>query len=143
MVAGYASPVGGRDRLTHFCYRCYGENDRPTGPCSRCGQPIEPPPGTGYGQLLVWALDHPLPDVAMRAAAILGKRGERDAARPLRRLALSAADPFLAAQALRSLVAIEGADALLDVLERLAYAGPAPVRRAAQDALLARLAHSS
>lgn len=66
---------------------------------------------------------------------MLGERRQKDAADPLRALALESPHPLLAAQALRSLVAIEGSDPRPDTLERLAQDGPMPVRHVAHPAL--------
>jgi HEAT repeat protein len=134
---GRRSSEGASGSLTYYCYRCYGENRGPDGDCVNCGGAIEPPAGTAFPDLLIWALRHPVAPVATQAAAILGERKETSAAEPLRAIALESRDPFLAAAALRSLVAIQGAPNLRDLLERLAREAPLPVRRAAAAALRA------
>ena len=123
--------------LTYYCFHCYGKNDRPAGPCAHCGRPIEAPSDASYADLLNWALHHPLPDVATRAAAILGQRREPSAVSVLQELACQDHDPFLAAQALRSLIAIQPSEVVRPLLERLAVAGSVPVRAVAQRALRA------
>jgi hypothetical protein len=70
----------------------------------------------------------------MIAAQILGERREAAAATPLRQL-VAHADPFLAAQALHSLVLIVGVDQVRDVLQELAADGPPAVSRVALVAL--------
>ena len=70
----------------------------------------------------------------MIAAQVLGQRRERAAEHPLRRL-VDEADPFLAAQALDSLVLIVGAAEVRDLLEPLAVSGAPAVRRVAARAL--------
>jgi hypothetical protein len=121
--------------LTHYCFKCYGRNDRPTGACVHCGAPVAAPSGTSYVDLLLWALGHPVPEIAMQAAATLGARREERARMSLRELALGSADPILAAQALRSLVDICGAEELRPLLEGIAVEGAAPSRRVARGAL--------
>ena len=87
-----------------------------------------------YGEQLIWALGHPLPGTQMIAAQILGERRELGAEQPLRAL-VSGGDPFLAAQALDSLVSIVGVAGVRDLLEPLAQSGPPAVRRVALRAL--------
>jgi HEAT repeat protein len=123
--------------LTYFCWRCYGRNPRPAGECTECGGELAAPAGTGYDERLVWALGHPVRERATVAARILGRRRTRAARGPLRELALAPDDPYLAAVALESLVAIDGVDELRDLLERLARDGSAPVRAVAVGALAA------
>jgi HEAT repeat protein len=125
----------GMSSLTYYCFSCYGRNDRPDGPCAHCGEPIEAPPGTSYFELLLWALRHSVPDVAMQAAATLGARREERARESLRQLALTSTDPILAAQALQSLIDICGTEELRPLLEQLAVEGAAPSRRVATAAL--------
>ncbi len=70
----------------------------------------------------------------MIAAQILGERRDRDAVRPLRDL-VDSHDPYLAAQALHSLVLIVGVEDLRQLLESLADASPPAVSRVASMAL--------
>jgi hypothetical protein len=120
---------------TYYCWRCYATNKRSSGPCVSCGESIEAPEEASYEDRLIWALRHPLPGRQMMAAQILGELREQSAARPLRELVGEAKDPFLAAQALKSLVAITGADTLRDLLEPLAATGAPAVSRVALQAL--------
>jgi HEAT repeat protein len=122
------------DGLTHFCWHCYAENGRERGPCSTCGRLIEAPATTTYVDCLLWALRHPVAERRLIAAHVLGRLGERRASAPLRELALSRDDPVLAAEALRNLVAIDGAEELAPLLSHLATGGAAGVRRVAQEA---------
>lgn len=119
---------------TYYCWRCYGRNLRSSGPCASCGQPIQPPTAASYEDRLIWALGHPLPGTQMIAAQVLGDLREAAAERPLRAL-VDAADPFLAAQALQSLVSIVGVDGLRDLLQGLAEFGAPAVSRVALRAL--------
>jgi hypothetical protein len=104
----------------YWCFQCYGINDRPAGACVHCGGEIAMPEGSGYEEQLIWTLGHPDGDRAIIAARTLGIRRARGAAPQLRDLACSHADPFLAAESLRSLIAIEGAEALVSLLVKLA-----------------------
>jgi hypothetical protein len=108
----------------HWCYHCYGINPEPSGPCVHCGQEIAPPNDLSYDQQLIWALGHPDGDRAIMAARTLGIHRAREAAPRLHEVALGGADPFLAAEALRSLVAIEGVDPLRLLLTEFAEHGP-------------------
>lgn len=102
--------------------------------CAECGAEVQRPAEATYVDQLIWALGHPLPGRQMIAAQILGQRRERAAERPLRAL-VADADPFLAAQALDSLVLIVGAPALTDLLEPLAVSGAPAVSLVARRAL--------
>ena len=49
----------------HWCHSCYGITPRSSGPCVRCGRPVEGPPGRSFDEQLVWALGHPDGDRAV------------------------------------------------------------------------------
>jgi hypothetical protein len=121
--------------LTYYCWHCHGENDAGHGSCQHCGRRIEAPEGTAYFDQLLWALDHPLAEIQLFAAQTLGARRARAAIERLRRLALEASDPYVAAEAVRSLVSIEGVESVGDVLEQVMQTGTAPARRAAEESL--------
>lgn len=78
---------------------------------------MEAPIGLSYVGGLIWALRHPDGDRALREAAQAG------------------ADIYLRAEALRSLIAIEGAAPLRPLLEELAHDAPFNVRDIARRAL--------
>jgi hypothetical protein len=121
--------------MNHYCWRCYAVNKKPRGTCVECGGEIAAPTGTSYAELLVWELGHPLPDRQMLAAQVLGKLRDARARVPLRELASESADPYLAAQALQALLAIDGAAVHRPLLEQLVRVGAVPVRAAAAAAL--------
>jgi hypothetical protein len=121
---------------TWYCFHCYANNSRANGPCDSCGDEIEPPSEITYDQRLIWALDHPLADAAITAARLLGVRRPAGAAGPLRRVVAEHRDPYLAAHALRSLVAVEGIGAMRPLLRELAAQGPMLLRRVAQAELV-------
>lgn len=117
-----ASKGRGVSNLRFYCYACYGLVPRTEGRCPNCGELVDPPPGTEYADLL-WALRHPVVDVAMTAVGILGARHESRAVAPLRALARDSDDPYLAAEAVRSLVAIEGLEPEREFLLEIAESG--------------------
>jgi hypothetical protein len=121
--------------LTYYCWRCYAVNGRPRGACVGCGGEIAAPAEADYVDRLLWSLRHPLPDRRMIAAHVLGRRRELRARQPLLELAVDQSDPYLAAQALSALVAIDGTAIHRKLLERLAVTGAAMVKRVATDAL--------
>lgn len=121
--------------LTYYCWNCYGLNPRPSGPCVRCGHEVEPPPEADLLNRLLWATRHPNPDVAVMAVRRLGIQGDAATAEALRELLEDPPDPYIAAEALRSLVQLLGADELGELLRRLADNGPVPVRAQARRAL--------
>jgi len=84
----------------------------------------------------MWTLGHPDGDRAVTAARILGSLRSRDASPALRAAVVADRDPFLAVEALRSLIAIDGVERLGPWLEELAAQAPFMVRAVAQRALL-------
>jgi hypothetical protein len=72
----------------------------------------------------------------MIAAQVLGELGERRAERPLR-LLVDTGDPYLAAEALSSLLKIAGVQPNLELLTTLAKSGAPPVAAVARRALRA------
>lgn len=121
--------------MRHYCWQCYAPNEHATGVCAGCGGRIEAPEETAYAELLLWELGHPLPDRQMLAAELLGKLREPRAREPLQVLAMESPDPYLAAQALHSLLTIDGPDRHRELLERLVRDGGVPVRALARAAL--------
>jgi len=118
--------------MVYYCWQCYAEADAPSGSCRRCGGRVEAPAQATYVERLLWALDHPLAERQMIAAKVLGRRRERAAVEPLRAIALTAPDPYLAAQALESLIEIEGRETLREMLLELSSSAPAQVRKVAR-----------
>ncbi|HUA49724.1 MAG TPA: HEAT repeat domain-containing protein [Solirubrobacteraceae bacterium] len=120
----------------HWCYFCYAVNRHSSGPCVRCGRPVEGPPGLSFDDWLVWTLGHPDGDRAVLAAQTLGARRVESAVPALRRAVEEDRDPYLAVEALRSAIAIAGCDQLRDWLEQLADSESFMVREVAQRALV-------
>jgi hypothetical protein len=119
----------------YWCFYCYALNRQSAGPCGRCDRPVEGPGELSYDDRLVWALGHPDGDRAVLAAQTLGTRRVRAALPALRRAVEEDRDPFLAVAALRSALAIAGADELRSWLEQLAEGDSFMVCRVAQYAL--------
>ena len=99
-------------------------------PCA--GSPVGAPDGLSWTDGLIWALGHPDGDRAVVAARTLGglkaRRGGGAAAS-------AETDVYLRAEALRSLIAIEGAEALRPWLEQLSRDAPLMIRDIARKAL--------
>jgi hypothetical protein len=119
----------------YWCFHCYAVNRDAHGPCVRCRQPVQSPPGLSYDDRLVWALGHPDGDRAVLAAQTLGARRVRPALPALCRVDDEGLDPFLAVAAPRSAIAIAGSDELWDWLEQLARHDSFMVRAVAEWAL--------
>lgn len=119
----------------HWCHYCYAVNPLLTGPCIRCGDPVEGPPDQSFDDQLGWALGHPDGDRAVMAARTLGWRRVRSALPALRRVVDQDRDPYLAVAALRSAVEIAGPDELREWLEQLAQCDSFMLREAARRAL--------
>jgi hypothetical protein len=120
---------------TYYWWHCYATNRTPSGACEDCGREIHKPDGTSYTHELIWALGHPLSGTQMIAAQILGDRRDPVAEEPLRRL-VHHRDPFLAAQALQSLIALRGIAQVRELLISLAATGPLAVSGVATRALI-------
>lgn len=118
-----------------WCFHCYAVNDHPRGPCVVCGEPVEPPEGLSWTDSLIWALRHPDGDRALLAARTLGRLKARESVTALRAAAEAGADIYLRAEALRSLIVIEGAGPLRPWLERLGRDAPVILRDIARQAL--------
>lgn len=121
--------------MNYYCWHCYRVNRRPQGACVACGGEVAPPAEASYVERLLWELGHPLPDRQLVAAHVLGRLGDPRSREPLRRLASGAADPYLAAEALDSLLALDGVAMHWPLLVRLQQIGPVPVRALARRAL--------
>jgi hypothetical protein len=118
-----------------WCFHCYAINAHPSGPCDKCGEPVEAPSGLSRADSLIWALHHPDGDRAVLAARTLGRLRARESARALRETAQAGRDIYLRAEALQSLIVIEGAQALRPWLDELSRVGPFNVRAIARQAL--------
>jgi len=118
-----------------WCFRCYAINGHPSGPCDVCGEPVEAPAGLSWTGSLIWALRHPDGDRALLAARTLGRLRARESVPALREAVNAGNDVYLRAAALRSLIAIEGAERLRPWLEELSRVPPLTVRDVARRAL--------
>jgi hypothetical protein len=120
----------------YWCFHCYAVNDHVDGPCDTCGQPVEAPVGLTYADGLIWALRHPDGDRAVLAAKTLGRLRVREAVPALQVAAEAGKDIYLREAALRSVLAIGGADAIWRWLNELSGSAPFNVRDVARQALL-------
>jgi hypothetical protein len=118
-----------------WCFHCYAVNDHPSGPCDGCGEPVEAPADLSWIGGLIWALRHPDGDRALLAARTLGKLRARESIPALREAVETGNDVYLRAEALRSLIAIEGTESLRPWLDDLSRVSPVTVRDVARRAL--------
>jgi len=119
-----------------FCYHCYAASDHPVG--AVCGKPVEQPAGLSRLDILIWELGHPDTQLAARA---LGRVDAPESVAALRAVIESAADIGLRAEALLSLISLEGPQAR-PWLEELSRAHPLPVGDCARQRLAERAASS-
>lgn len=115
--------------ITWFCPECFAEVDPKAERCPSCGASTEADDRT-YEQKLVRALNHHLSDRRLLAARILGERRSRAAVSRLAEAATDLADPYVAAEAARSLALI---DPDHPVVEWLREAGPVLARTAVRE----------
>jgi len=118
-----------------WCFHCYAVNDHPSGPCDVCGKLVEGPAGLSWVDSLIWTLRHPDGDRALIAAATLGRLRARESVPALREVVDAGADIYLRAEALRSLIAIEGVEPLRSWLDALRRDAPFTLRDIAREAL--------
>jgi len=122
-----------------FCHHCYAASDHPTGACTVCGKPIERPAGLSRLDRLIWELGHPDTQLAAVAARALGRLRAHESVAALRAVVESAADIDVRAEALLSLIAIEGPEAR-PWLEELSRAHPLPAGQHPAERLAERTA---
>jgi HEAT repeats len=118
-----------------WCFQCYAVNDHPNGPCGACGKPVEAPGGLSWADSLIWTLHHPDGDRALLAAATLGKLRAPESVPALREVVEAGADIYLRAEALRSLITIEGVEPMRPWLDALRRDAPFNLRDIAREAL--------
>lgn len=119
----------------YYCWSCYARNDRQAGPCERCGRDISPPTDISEVDRLLWGIGHPDPDVAIISTRRVARLGDQSAIPALRKCIEEGPDPYVAVEALRSLLALSSATAEEPLLRRLARAGPILLRSEALQAL--------
>jgi HEAT repeat protein len=112
-----------------FCLDCFATVDEGAGTCARCGSSLQVP-GRTYEQKLIRALSHPLRDRRLMAAEILGKLRSQAATERLAEISLDGSDPYLQAEAVRALAAI---DPEHGVIRRLKEGGPVLAQAAARE----------
>jgi hypothetical protein len=120
--------------MTWFCPECFEEIDTPRQRCPSCGALAEDD-RQSYEDKLVRALNHRLPDRQVLAARILAALRSRAAVPRLAELAVDDKDPYLAAEAARSLALIEPDH---PVVRRLGASGPLLSRTAVREVTLWR-----
>jgi HEAT repeat protein len=69
--------------LTIYCPVCYAANAETRSVCAECGASLAEEEAGDFTDRLLWALHHPEPTVAPRAAWVLGERRDRRAVEPL------------------------------------------------------------
>jgi HEAT repeat protein len=115
--------------ITWFCPECFAEVDPKAKRCPSCGAATDPDDRT-YEQKLILALGHHLSDRRLLAARILGAIRSRAAVPRLAQAAMDPADPYVAAEAARSLALI---DSEHPVVRRLRHDGPVLARAAVRE----------
>jgi hypothetical protein len=120
---------------TRFCPACYRRNPWEAERCTSCDALLEV--DDDLDTRLIWALDHPDTDVAVRAAAAIAARRVTGAIGALGRL-LDSAEAYRAAAAVDALVAFEG-QAAREAVEKARGHPSIIVRRAVEHALADRL----
>lgn len=120
--------------ITVYCRHCYADNPEEAQTCRVCGEPMTASEEESFVDGLIWALRHPEPTVAPRAARILGQLREPSAVVPLMDLAEHSTDMGALEEAATALGNI-GDPTAVPVLARLARESYLSVRLRAIEAL--------
>ena len=83
------------EHIKIFCPNCWGENDYTCDVCSHCNEPLSQNNTEKYITKLLWALRHPIKEVAVRAAYVLGHIKNKSTINDLIRTFQQADDIFL------------------------------------------------
>ena len=119
--------------MIYFCPSCWNEIKNED-VCPECGVDLKELAQEGYEEKLIRALRHPEPTTPIRAAAILGEIGSKEALEPLMELINSSPDPYIQEAAAIALGKIGDSRAIL-CLERWIAEGAVRVQLAAQQAI--------
>jgi HEAT repeat protein len=120
--------------MTFFCPACWSEIGPSDSSCPKCGADLRKIDAQSFAEKLRAALRHPVPQTAVRAAWILGERGDTSAVPDLICVLESARDSFLAEAAAAALGEI-GDPAALPALLRASNVGAIRVRNASKQAI--------
>ena len=120
--------------MTFFCPKCWKEIPSGRETCPHCGARLAEEDAKPFVEKLRSALRHPEPETAVRAAWILGERGEASAVTDLIYVLETSQDGFLAEAAAEALGKI-GDLRSLAALEQASVSGPLRVRRASRIAI--------
>lgn len=120
--------------ITVYCRHCYADNPEEAQTCRVCSEPMTTGDDESFVEGLIWALRHPEPTVAPRAARILGQLREPSAVAPLIELAERSTDLGALEEVATALGNI-GDPAAVPALARLARESYLPVRVRAVEAL--------
>lgn len=123
--------------LTRYCPRCYERNPWSANACLRCGASLDT--DETFDERLCWALDHPEPGTALRAAGALGQRRHGPAVPALARVALESRDPYLAREAALALLEFPDDPRARAAVRRLAGHRSFLVRQAVRPAAESRV----
>lgn len=121
--------------MTYYCWHCYARNDAGSGPCVRCGQEIAAPADASESECLIWAIRHPNPDVAIIATRRLADHPGAAVEQALHEAVQDPPDPYVAVEALRSLLSLSFTERERSLLQELARSGPVMLRALAKEAL--------
>ena len=119
----------------YYCWHCYGRNSMPSGPCELCGAEIAASQEASSESLLIWGIRHPDPDVAIISTRRLAEHCGPAVVAALRDAIAAPPDPYVAADALQSLLAVSSVEVERSLLQQLAQEGSVMLRSAAVSAL--------
>jgi len=91
------------EKIKRFCPRCWGENEYDAAVCASCGKDLLDGAQESYVDKLLWALHHPVAEIAIRAIYILGEMKVQKAVPALEALCQQSEDIFLKKEAKEAL----------------------------------------
>lgn len=83
------------EKIRKFCPHCWGKNEYTSTHCASCGKSLLSADQESYRDKLIWALHHPVTEIAIRAAYLLGELKAKEAIPELETICKQSHDIFL------------------------------------------------
>lgn len=96
--------------MTYYCSNCWNEIEKETEVCPHCGKAQYLLQQEPFENKLIRSLKHPEPKTVIRAINILGELNSEEALPFLYEVLKTQNDPFIIAEAVKSILKIDNAD---------------------------------